>query len=138
MSWLSATLRTAVRERAAGRCEYCLVGDEDVLLPHEPDHIVAEQHGGETAFDNLAFACFHCNRYKGPNLASLDPETRQLSSLFDPRTQSWTGHFLVSDGRIIGRTPTGRATVFLLRLNAPDRMRLREALQAVGRYPGLA
>jgi hypothetical protein len=135
MSWISATMRAAVRERAAGRCEYCLVSDSDVLIPHEPDHVVAEQHGGETSEQNLALACFHCNRFKGPNLASVDPETRQLAPLFHPRTQIWSEHFELNAAHILGRTPTGRATVFLLRLNAPDRLRLREALKAVRRFP---
>lgn len=137
MSWIPVTLRASVRERAAGRCEYCLVSDEDVLIPHEPDHIVAEQHGGDTSLGNLALACFHCNRFKGPNLASMDPDTRQLAALYQPRTQDWSEHFQLSAGRIVGLTATGRATVFLLRLNAPDRLRLREALLAVGRYPAL-
>ena len=26
----------------------------------QPDHIIAEQHGGATDLVNLAFACFHC------------------------------------------------------------------------------
>lgn len=138
MSWIPVTMRAAVRERASGRCEYCLVGDEDVLIPHEPDHVVAEQHGGATSLENLALACFHCNRLKGPNLASMDPDTHQLATLFQPRTQTWGEHFALSAALLVGLTPTGRATVFLLRLNAPDRVRLREALLAVGRYPTLA
>lgn len=135
MSWIPVTMRAAVRERAAGRCEYCLVSDEDVLIPHEPDHVVAEQHGGQTNLENLALACFHCNRSKGPNLASMDPDTRQLAALFQPRIQKWAAHFALSQAQLVGLTPTGRATVFLLRLNSLDRLRLREALLAVGRYP---
>ena len=61
-------LRRQVRERAVGRCEYCRVHDSDVLLPHQPDHIIAEQHGGETTAANLALARVHCNRHKGPNI----------------------------------------------------------------------
>lgn len=72
-SYIPAPIRRSVIDRAAGRCEYCLVHDEDVLLPHEPDHIIAEQHGGKTELDNLALACIHCNRRKGPNIASTDP-----------------------------------------------------------------
>lgn len=37
------------------------------------DHIIPRQHGGLTQLDNLALACLHCNRHKGPNLAGLDP-----------------------------------------------------------------
>lgn len=75
---VTARLRAEVRQRAQGRCEYCQVHEGDTLFPHEADHIVADQHGGETSSENLAFACFQCNRDKGPNIASLDPEDRQL------------------------------------------------------------
>ena len=54
MATISAALRRAVAERAGHCCEYCGLSDEAALAPHEPDHIVGEQHGGETAFENLA------------------------------------------------------------------------------------
>lgn len=134
MSWISETLRVAVRERARGRCEYCLTHEDDVLIPHEPDHIVAEQHGGQTTAENLALACFHCNRRKGPNLASVDPATGEVVRLFQPRTTRWQEHFAVSGLLLIGLTPAGRATIGLLRLNSPERVALREALTAAGRF----
>ena len=68
---VSAALRLQVRQRAAGCCEYCLVHEDYVIAPHEPDHITAEQHGGPTSSENLAFACFHCNRLKGTHLARM-------------------------------------------------------------------
>jgi hypothetical protein len=43
-------LRRRVRERAADRCEYCLLAQDDAYFAHKPDHIVAEKHGGPTAF----------------------------------------------------------------------------------------
>jgi len=46
--YISAALRQLVKERANARCEYCLVREGEVLLPHQPDHIIAEQHGGES------------------------------------------------------------------------------------------
>src|SRR5262245_35673880 len=42
---------------------------------------------------NLALACFDCNRYKGSDLASLDPETGSLTPLFNPRLDDWSTHF---------------------------------------------
>lgn len=60
-----AALRRLVRERAALQCEYCLLAEDDAFLPHEPDPIVAQKHGGATDASNLALACFACNRYKG-------------------------------------------------------------------------
>jgi len=85
---ISAALRREVRERAGERCEYCLLAESQAFFPHEPDHLIALNHGGETASANLALACFDCNRFKGPNIASLDPVTRELAALFNPRTQT--------------------------------------------------
>jgi len=132
---LSTALRHLVAERAGKRCEYCLVPSDDVLLPHEPDHILAEKHGGQTTADNLALACFHCNRHKGSDIASIDPETRRLTPLFNPRTQNWNEHFALSGIRILPLTAEGRVTAALLQLNHPDRLRVREALAEAGRYP---
>ena len=51
---ISADLRRLVRQRAALRCEYCLLAEEDAYFPHEPDHVIAVKHGGPTALANLA------------------------------------------------------------------------------------
>ena len=83
-AYMPPALRQLVSTRAAGRCEDCRVQEADVLLPQQPDHSSAEQHGGETTPANLALACIHCNRHKGANSASLDPDTGQLTSLFNP------------------------------------------------------
>ena len=80
-------LRSQVHERAQGRCEYCHLSEEADLVRYEVDHVIAEQHGGETALENLAYACLDCNRQKGPNIASLDPQTNELTPLFNPRAQ---------------------------------------------------
>ena len=128
-------MRGAVIERARGRCEYCQKPDDRALNPyrHEVDHILAEKHGGDTALDNLAYACFQCNRYKGTDLTSLDPYTNEVTRLFHPRTQQWDNHFiLTADGTITPCTPEGRATVRLLRLNAPERVQARADLIIAG------
>jgi hypothetical protein len=132
---IPVALRARVRERANGRCEYCLVHEDYVIAPHEPDHITAEQHRGPTTAENLAFACYHCNRLKGTNIASLDPQTGQKVFLFDPRKDTWTAHFRLEGAAILGITPTGRATAALLRFNEPDRVDFRAALIRAGRYP---
>ena len=129
-------LRAQVHQRAGGRCEYCRVHESDVLFPHEPDHIIAEQHGGATTTDNLALACFHCNRQKGPNIASVDPETGQIEPLFNPRTDRWETHFRFEGTRIVPLTAAGRATVLLLKLNSSERIRVRTSLREAGRLPG--
>jgi hypothetical protein len=47
--------------------------------------------------------------------------------LFHPRTDKWTDHFKFQDAEIVGLTPTGRATLRLLKFNDRYRIKLREA-----------
>jgi|SRR5688572_18482450 len=122
---ISAALRRQVRERARERCEYCLLAEVQAFFPHEPDHIVAFKHGGETVPENLALACFDCNRFKGSDIASVDPLSGDVTSLFNPRTQQWSEHFRLLDGRILPLTPVGRTTERLLRFNLPQRISTR-------------
>jgi len=122
VTYISTTLRRQVIERAGNCCEYCLLPVEVTFFPHEVDHVVAEKHGGATKIENLALACWRCNRHKGSDLTSFDPQTRQLSPLFNPRTQLWSEHFAYERERIIGLTPEGRTTVTLLRLNSEERL----------------
>jgi hypothetical protein len=134
--WIPATLRSLVFENAGGCCEYCRVPADVGFAPHEPDHIIAEQHGGETTAENLALACWRCNRYKGTNLASIDPETGNREFLFNPRRDLWREHFAMDGARIVGITGIGRATAALLRFNNPDRVELRKLLIEEGKYSG--
>jgi hypothetical protein len=129
---IGVALRRAVAQRAQGRCEYCGVPDSATLLPHEPDHIVAVQHGGKTTLENLAYACFECNRFKGPNLTSIDSETGAVTALYQPRTDRWESHFRWEGSVIVPLTPTGRATVLLLRINQEDRVAFRTNLLRIG------
>jgi 5-methylcytosine-specific restriction endonuclease McrA len=128
-------LRRQVHERAQGRCEYCLIHAADMYYPHEADHVIAEKHGGATSLENLAWACFYCNRFKGSDLASVDPETQKAVFLFNPREQSWKRHFRLNGGRIEGITTSGRATVALLHLNDAERVAYRLGLIDLGHYP---
>ena len=130
-----APLRDDVRSRADGRCEYCLVHEDDLFEPYEADHIIAEQHGGPTTADNLAFACWDCNRRKGPNISSVDPENGEVVRLFHPRLHQWSEHFRLDGFRIIPLTASARATVALLRLNSAERLSVRAMLHQIGRYP---
>jgi 5-methylcytosine-specific restriction endonuclease McrA len=128
-------LRRQVQERAQGRCEYCLIHEADMYYPHEADHVIAEKHGGLTSLENLAWACFYCNRFKGSDLASVDPTSNKVVFLFHPREQRWHRHFRLNDGLIEGITSSGRATVALLHLNAPERVAYRLGLIELGHYP---
>ncbi len=117
-------------QRAQHRCEYCRIPYPHYRLPFQVDHIIARQHGGATTLDNLAMACFHCNRFKGPNIAGLDPASGELVRLFHPRTDLWAEHFRFDGVRLWGMTPIGRATIHVLAMNADDLLLFRtEILQ---------
>ncbi|WP_373540756.1 HNH endonuclease [Chamaesiphon sp.] len=60
---------------------------------HEIDHIIAEKHDGRTESENLALSCNLCNKYKGSDLASVDPETEKIVPLYHPRQNLWREHF---------------------------------------------
>src|SRR5580704_11448143 len=92
-SYVPVALRRLVFERANGVCEYCLVHGDNTYLGCEVEHVISEKHGGPTIAENLAAACFSCNRFKGTDIASLTAATRQLFRLFNPRTDRWPDHF---------------------------------------------
>jgi HNH endonuclease len=112
-------LEQLVRSRARGRCEYCHFPEQFAEAPFQLDHIVARKHGGATIAENLALACFHCNSYKGTDLAGIDPHGGRMVRLFNPRTDRWVRHFRLRNDRIVGLTAVGRATVHVLWLNHP-------------------
>ncbi len=128
----AATYRT-VWQRASDRCEYCRLPQASApLFVFHVEHIRAKQHRGDDDPANLALACPASNRFKGPNLSAIDPETDKLVALFNPRTDMWKEHFAFVGALIAGRTPTGRATAALLNLNAEARVAMRTELQARG------
>lgn len=129
MSEVDPSLRELVRSRAGGLCEYCRISERFTLALHELDHVIAAKHGGRTVADNLALACAICNRFKGSDIASIDPQTGDLTPLFHPRVDLWEDHYEFRDGKILGLTVLGRATAFLLRMNRPTRVRERRILQ---------
>ncbi|MBM3737887.1 MAG: HNH endonuclease [Acidobacteria bacterium] len=96
--------------------------------PFQVDHVIAVQHGGKTEAANLALACPHCNRNKGPNIAGIDPRSGALVRLFNPRIDVWADHFRIIGGWIEGTSPIGRATAQVLNLNAAWLVEVRAAL----------
>jgi hypothetical protein len=118
--------RTRVRERAGNRCEYCqLHQDDSPLAALHVEHVLPKIHGGPDALENLALACIDCNLRKGTNLTGIDPETEQVTELFHPRRHLWAEHFAWRGIHIVGRTPIGRTTVRVLRMNSEDQLALR-------------
>jgi HNH endonuclease len=127
-TYIPAALRREVEERAKHRCEYCLLPAKVSFFPHEIDHVIAQKHGGQTDADNLAFTCWRCNRHKGTDLGSFDPQTGEFSFLFNPRTQQWSEHFTFERITIVGLMPEGRTTVKLLQFNSEERLAERQRL----------
>ena len=132
---MDVATRALVKHRAGNRCEYCLIRQEHTETTHHIEHITARQHRGSDDPSNLALSCIHCNSHKGPNLTGIDPETNELSSLFNPRQDAWPEHFTVRGAAIAGLTATGRATVYVLAMNARHRLNVRTELVAQGLYP---
>ena len=129
------SLDRRVRKRAGDACEYCRMPQSAFRFAFPLDHIRAKQHGGRKQFNNLALACTKCNLYKGPNLTGIDPRDNRITPLFHPRRERWADHFRWRGLRIIGLTPTGRATLRVLKMNNPASVSIRRSLLAEGLFP---
>jgi hypothetical protein len=131
---LNADLIRRVRERALGRCEYCQLPTAFHPAPFQIDHVIARQHGGATGLENLALACIHCNRFKGPNVAGVDPDSGAIVRLFNPRRDSWTEHFVWNGPQLNALSQIGRATIAVFLINDPEVVAMRKALQEEGAF----
>ncbi len=129
---MDAELHELVWQRAGRRCEYCHLPATLEWLRFQIDHIIAQKHLGPSTVDNLALSCFHCNSYKGPNIAGIDFVTGRLVKLFNPRRDVWTRHFIWDGPLLVAKTPRARATIQVLWMNHPRMIRLRVALLAEG------
>lgn len=132
---MGVTLTQLVWKRASGRCEYCQIPQSADDAVFEIDHIISRKHVGPSVASNLCLSCYYCNSSKGSDISGLDKLTGRLTPLFDPRRQKWSRHFRWEGPYLIGRTPTGRVTVELLRINDRFRVELREELIAEGLFP---
>jgi 5-methylcytosine-specific restriction endonuclease McrA len=128
MSYVSAPLRRLVIQRAEEQCEYCRFPQNASFFTFEIEHIIAEKHDGITEAENLALSCPCCNRFKGSDLGSIDPETKQLTPFFNPRLQQWSEHFQLREGMIIPLTPEGRVTTKIFQFNLLERILERNQL----------
>jgi hypothetical protein len=131
---LNADLISRVWQIAGGRCEYCQLSAASHPTPFQIDHVIASQHGGATIIENLALACIHCNRFKGPNIAGVDPDTGEIVRLFHPRRDIWAEHFVWNGPSLLGLTSIGRATIAVLSINDPEFIAVRAALLEEGTF----
>jgi hypothetical protein len=133
---MNEKLRRLVRRRARLRCNFCGLHEIDSpVTPHHVEHIIARKHHGPTRLSNLALACHRCNFNKATDLSGLDPLSGKLTKLFNPRRPRWRHHFRWDGFWLVGKSPIGRATVDVLRVNESERIRLRESLAELGRFP---
>lgn len=136
-SKISDSIQAQVRQRANYLCEYCHASEQWQYVRFTVDHVVPLSLGGVDQLENLALACFHCNRRKTNRLTAVDPQLGKEVPLFNPRQDCWREHFIWStDGLLIlALTSTGRATIAILALNRERVIHIRAADQEVGRHP---
>lgn len=133
---IPTSLQRRVRVRAAERCEYCRIAQANQEATFHVDHITPRANGGKTTFDNLALACVSCSLRKGARTSAVDPDTGETTEMFHPRLHAWNEHFAFDAScEIAGRTPIGRATVVLLRLNRPLAVAIRREEHLRDRWP---
>ncbi len=135
MSKIALDIRQIVAVRAHYVCEYCLIAEADAFFKFQIEHIISRKHGGSSELENLALACVFCNRYKGSDIASLNPETNELVQFYNPRTMRWREHFYLSEVVIEPLTAIGEATIRILQMNADEQILERRVLHRRGRYP---
>jgi len=130
-------IQEKVRRRANFLCEYCHTDERWQLVQFTIDHIVPISEGGTGELENLALACFHCNRKKFDKQSVSDSQTNSIIPLFNPQKMLWNEHFTWSeDGlRIISLTEIGRVTIELLKLNRERILQIRQDDVFVNRHP---
>ncbi|MVM28598.1 HNH endonuclease [Spirosoma sp. HMF4905] len=131
--YIPEVLRDLVAQRAKFCCEYCCLPADRSFFAFHIDHVVSMKHGGETAADNLAFACSICNLNKGSDVATFLDDNDQSVRFYNPRRDLWREHFRAElTGLLIAKTDIGRATIKILNLNHPDSIIERRELIRLG------
>ena len=73
--YISEATQNQVRQRAKFVCEYCHASEQWQYVSFTVDHIIPLTTGGANLIDNLALACFHCNRQKSDKLKAFDEQS---------------------------------------------------------------
>ena len=134
MSAFSGVRRAEVSARAGHRCEYCHLPTRGQVATFPIDHITPRSAGGTNELSNLALTCPHCNAHKWTAAEGTDGDTVPV---FNPRRDNWSEHFewpADGSGKLLGRTPTGRATIVALSINEADMIALRVLLTELGLF----
>ncbi len=135
--YLSEETKDKVRQRAKYMCEYCHASEQWQYVPFTVDHVIPLSKGGKNSIENLALACFHCNRQKSDKVIVIHEESGAEVFLFNPRIDYWEEHFVWSTDalKIIGLTAIGQATIIALAFNRQRIINIRAADREVGRHP---
>lgn len=135
--YITEATQNQVRQRAKLLCEYCHASEQWQYVSFTVDHVIPLTKGGANSIDNLALACFHCNRQKSDKVVAFDEQSLSEVPLFNPRTDSWQEHFIWSTDTllIIGLTPTGRATAAALTFNRARIVNICAADREIRRHP---
>jgi HNH endonuclease len=135
--YITTSEQQEVVNRANRRCEYCQCPMDYSSQSFVYEHIIPVAKGGETSLENLALACGGCNSYKYTKQEAIDPTSSENVPLYHPRQDSWIEQFIWSeDGlKIVGITPTGRATIDALNLNRSGVKNIRRLLVMADLHP---
>ncbi len=135
--YITAKEKRIISARAGQLCEYCRSRADFAHQSFSIEHIIPVSQDGPTELENLALACPGCNGFKSDKTTATDPTNGKNVLLYHPRQQNWNDHFEWSDDclNIMGRIPTGRATIATLRLNRPGLVNIRLAMLALGIHP---
>ena len=128
---ISEFLQRKVRKRANFLCEYCHADERWQFVPFTIDHIKPISKSGADSLENLALACFNCNRYKS------DKQSVANILLFNPREMHWNEHFIWSKDtlRILSKSEIGEITIDLLQLNRARLLLIRADDFKINRHP---
>ena len=132
---LPVELAAAVRERAASRCQYCLMHQSLQGATFHVEHILPRAKGGTDELANLTLACPSCNLRKADRTIAIDLATGTSVPLFHPGRDIWSQHVRFKGSRIEGATAIGRAAVGALDFNHPRRQRIRMVEKRLGLHP---
>ncbi|MGA8539722.1 MAG: hypothetical protein WB566_09495 [Terriglobales bacterium] len=69
---------------------------------------------------------------RGPNIASVDPDSGEIVRLFHPRRDTWSEHFIWDGPELTALTQVGQVTITHLFINDPEVVVVRKALQEEG------
>jgi 5-methylcytosine-specific restriction endonuclease McrA len=90
--YVSVQLTAQILADAGHRCGYCRTDERLTGSLLSIEHILPIAAGRPTERENLWRSCRECNERKGAQVQATDPESGEISALYNPRTQSWDDH----------------------------------------------